>query len=252
VHDGDQRHAGIAPPRAPAAGRLRRQPPDRAPPSARRRGSAVAVAAAGGRSPPSALAAREPIGARRGRSPKRPTACSADFGAAISSAGKQRVQLRQPVTRPRQPISTFSSADRRATRCRPCRTCPTSRRSARSAAADGGGEPLPEHLDDPGRRGHEAAEQSQQGRLAGAVVADDGDPLAGAHGERIDASRVRGRAADAAADDGDCQRQGRWRRRHHCSACRIRRLSASKEATSRTTTSRTSTAGPTGRVRSLR
>jgi hypothetical protein len=44
------------------------------------------------------------------------------FGPATSCAGKQRVQLRQPVTRPRLPISTFSRAESRATRCKPCIT----------------------------------------------------------------------------------------------------------------------------------
>jgi hypothetical protein len=57
---------------------------------------------------------------------------------------------------------------------------------------------------------HEAAQQSQQGRLAGAIVADDGDALAGGDGQLVDLQQgaaVGGRPATCSADG------GRWRQR---------------------------------------
>ena len=79
----------------------------------------------------------------------------------------------------------------------------------------------------------ETAEQTQQRRFAGAVVADDGDAFAMPDGEPFD---VEQRSASGGAAHG-LQRNGVGR--IHASAIRIRRLRASNETTSAMTTSST-------------
>ena len=87
-----------------------------------------------------------------------------------------------------------------------------------------------EHLDLPVRRRREAAQQTQQRRFAGAVVADDGDPLAVPHRELPDLQQ---RPAIGGAE---YRLQRNAGRRVHDNAARIRRLRASKETTSAMTT----------------
>ena len=87
-----------------------------------------------------------------------------------------------------------------------------------------------EHLDLPVGRRYEAAQQTQQGRFAGAVVADDGNPLAVPHRQLPDLQQ---RPAIGRAEHG---LQGNAGRRAHDSAVRIRRLRASKETTRAMTT----------------
>src|SRR5690606_13436496 len=78
------------------------------------------------------------------------------------------------------------------------------------------------------RRPGKAAQHAQQGRFAGAVVADDGDTLALAHRQAVDVQHraFAQRAAHAEQFDAGA----------HASACRMRRLMASKPDTITTIT----------------
>jgi hypothetical protein len=83
------------------------------------------------------------------------------------------------------------------------------------------------------RGSHEAAQQSQQGRLAGSIVADDGDALALGGTELVDVEQGAALRDTSHGLQGD---DGRGRGGAHSRARRMRRLMASKEATRNTTT----------------
>ena len=147
------------------------------------------AAAAGGRSPPSG--ARRPKAGRPASSARasRPMACKRRLGAAHFV---RRVAPRPaaPAADPRRGCRSarFRAPTAAATRCRPCSTCPTSRRKPRNSLAGSGRgcSRRPEHREPAMAGRQEAGEQAQQGRLAGAVVADHGDALARGNAQLFD------------------------------------------------------------------